>query len=81
MPLNLATTAPGFTEAMQLVHKGEKAMLWLPPEIGYKGQPQGDKPARRSSTRSRSSTSCRRRRSRPTSPQPPADADADEEAA
>jgi peptidylprolyl isomerase len=41
MPLNLSTTAPGFTEAMQLVHKGEKAMLWVPPQIGYKGQPQG----------------------------------------
>jgi len=41
MPLNLATTAPGFTEAMQLLKKGEKAMLWVPPEIGYKGPPQG----------------------------------------
>ncbi len=42
MPLNLATTARGFTEAMQLVKKGEKAMLWLPPEIGLKDG-QGDK--------------------------------------
>ncbi|MDQ3368141.1 MAG: FKBP-type peptidyl-prolyl cis-trans isomerase [Myxococcota bacterium] len=41
MPLNLATTAPGFTEAMQLVKKGEKAVLWVPPEIGYKGAPEG----------------------------------------
>jgi len=41
MPLNLATTAPGFTEAMQLLHKGERAVLWVPPSIGYKGQPQG----------------------------------------
>jgi FKBP-type peptidyl-prolyl cis-trans isomerase len=41
MPLNLATTAPGFTEALQLVRKGEKAMLWVPPSIGYKGAPQG----------------------------------------
>jgi FKBP-type peptidyl-prolyl cis-trans isomerase len=41
MPLNLATSPPGFTEAMQLLHKGEKAMLWVPPQIGYKGQPQG----------------------------------------
>ncbi len=40
MPLNLATTAPGFTEAMQLIKKGEKGMLWVPPSIGYKGQPQ-----------------------------------------
>jgi FKBP-type peptidyl-prolyl cis-trans isomerase len=41
MPLNLASTAPGFTEAMQLMKKGEKAMLWVPPSIGYKGPPQG----------------------------------------
>ncbi|MDB4958732.1 MAG: peptidylprolyl isomerase FKBP-type [Myxococcales bacterium] len=45
MPLNLATTAPGFTEAMQLLHKGERAVLWVPPSIGYKGQgPQGTTP-------------------------------------
>jgi FKBP-type peptidyl-prolyl cis-trans isomerase len=37
MPLNLSTTAAGFTEAMQLLKKGEKAMLWVPPTIGYKG--------------------------------------------
>jgi peptidylprolyl isomerase len=40
MPLNLATTAKGFTEALQLVHQGERAMLWLPPAIGLKSQPQ-----------------------------------------
>ncbi len=39
MPLPLANTAAGFTEAMQLLKKGEKAMLWLPPSIGYKGGP------------------------------------------
>ncbi len=39
MPLALASTAPGFTEAMQLIGKGERAMLWLPPSIGYKGGP------------------------------------------
>jgi len=44
MPLNLTTTAPGFTEAMQLLHKGEKAMLWVPPEIGYKAAPTQGKP-------------------------------------
>ncbi len=42
MPLNLATTAPGFTEALQLIKKGEKGVLWVPPSIGYKGQPQGN---------------------------------------
>jgi FKBP-type peptidyl-prolyl cis-trans isomerase len=39
MPLQLSNTAPGLTEALQLVGKGEKAMLWLPPEIGYKAAP------------------------------------------
>ncbi len=39
MPLALANTAPGFTEALQLMHKGESAMLWIPPSIGYKGGP------------------------------------------
>jgi FKBP-type peptidyl-prolyl cis-trans isomerase len=41
MPLNLAATAPGFTEGLQLFKKGEKGMLWMPPSIGYKGAPQG----------------------------------------
>ena len=45
MPLNLAKTAKGFTEGIQLVHKGEKAMLWIPPEIGYQdGQPKPANP-------------------------------------
>ncbi len=41
MPLNLVNTAAGFVEAMQLLKKGEKAMLWVPPSIGYKGAPTG----------------------------------------
>ncbi len=41
MPLPLANAAPAFTEALQLIKKGEKAMLWVPPSIGYKGKPQG----------------------------------------
>jgi FKBP-type peptidyl-prolyl cis-trans isomerase len=40
MPLNLSQTAPGFTEGLQLLRKGEKAVLWVPPEIGYKSDPQ-----------------------------------------
>lgn len=40
MPLNLSSTAAGFTEAMQQVKKGERAMLWLPPAIGLKEQPK-----------------------------------------
>ena len=43
MPLNLAQTAPGFTEALQLLHQGEKAMLWMPPDIGYKAPPPAGK--------------------------------------
>jgi len=44
MPLNLAQTAPGFTEALQQLRTGEKAVLWMPPEIGYKTPPSGSKP-------------------------------------
>ena len=45
LPLPLANAAPGFTEAMQLMKKGEKVVLWIPPEIGYKGQaPSGTAP-------------------------------------
>lgn len=39
MPLNLSQTAPGFTEAMQQLRTGEKAVLWMPPDIGYKTPP------------------------------------------
>jgi FKBP-type peptidyl-prolyl cis-trans isomerase len=41
MPLNLASTAPGFTEGLQQVKKGERAMMWLPPNIGLKEPPKG----------------------------------------
>ena len=44
MPLNLAQSAPGFTEALQLLHTGEKAVLWMPPEIGYTSPPADGKP-------------------------------------
>src|SRR5687767_13393033 len=40
MPLNLSATAPGFTEGMQMVKKGERGVLWLPPSIGLKEQPK-----------------------------------------
>jgi FKBP-type peptidyl-prolyl cis-trans isomerase len=40
-PLPLASAAPGFTEGLQLIRKGEKAMLWVPPSLGYKGTPLG----------------------------------------
>ena len=39
MRMGLTQAAPGFTEALQLMHKGETAMLWMPPSIGYKVQP------------------------------------------
>ncbi|MFT3697249.1 MAG: FKBP-type peptidyl-prolyl cis-trans isomerase [Kofleriaceae bacterium] len=41
MPLNLANTAPGFTEGMQLLKTGEKAVLWLPASIGYRDNKPG----------------------------------------
>jgi FKBP-type peptidyl-prolyl cis-trans isomerase len=43
--LNLAATAAGFTEALQLLKKGETAIMWMPPNIGYKTPPaQGTAP-------------------------------------
>lgn len=39
LPLNLTQAAPGFTEALQLLRKGEKAVLWVPAAIGYKTPP------------------------------------------
>jgi FKBP-type peptidyl-prolyl cis-trans isomerase len=44
LPLNLAQTAPGFTEALPLLHQGDKAVLWMPPSIGYKTPPSTGKP-------------------------------------
>jgi FKBP-type peptidyl-prolyl cis-trans isomerase len=38
MPVSLADTAPGFTDALMLMHKGEKADVWVPPEVGYRGK-------------------------------------------
>jgi peptidylprolyl isomerase len=37
----LANTAIGFAEAMTMMKKGGRAIFWLPPDIGYKGTPQG----------------------------------------
>jgi FKBP-type peptidyl-prolyl cis-trans isomerase len=39
LPLNLTQAAAGFTEAMQLLRKGETAVLWMPAAIGYKTPP------------------------------------------
>jgi peptidylprolyl isomerase len=44
MPLKLSQSAPGFVEGMQLLHTGEKAVLWIPPNIGYKTPPEDGKP-------------------------------------
>jgi peptidylprolyl isomerase len=38
-PLNLSSSAPGFTEGLQLLKKGERAVFWVPPALGYKGAP------------------------------------------
>jgi peptidylprolyl isomerase len=34
MAIDVAHAAPGFSEALQLLRKGEKAMLWVPPGDG-----------------------------------------------
>jgi len=41
LPRNLATTAPGFAAAVQSMQVGERAMVWVPAELSYPGQPQG----------------------------------------
>lgn len=38
---SLAMLAPGFAVAVTTMQKGERAMVWVPPEVGYLGQPQG----------------------------------------
>jgi peptidylprolyl isomerase len=43
MPLNLSQSATGFVEGLQQLHVGEKAVLWIPPDIGFKDpQPPPD---------------------------------------
>jgi FKBP-type peptidyl-prolyl cis-trans isomerase len=37
MVLSLATTAAGFSEALQIAKKGEKVIVWIPPALGDKG--------------------------------------------
>jgi len=32
--IDIAHAAPGFTEVLPLLHKGETAMLWVPPSAG-----------------------------------------------
>jgi FKBP-type peptidyl-prolyl cis-trans isomerase len=39
MPMPLNSSAPGMAEALQLLGKGEKAMVWIPAEIGYRAKP------------------------------------------
>jgi len=36
---SLAVLAPGFATAVASMHKGERAMMWIPPELGYMGKP------------------------------------------
>ena len=38
---SLAMLAPGFAVAVTTMQKGERAMVWVPPEVGYLGAPQG----------------------------------------
>lgn len=37
---SLARLAPGFAAAVVSMKKGERAMMWIPPELGYMGTPQ-----------------------------------------
>jgi FKBP-type peptidyl-prolyl cis-trans isomerase len=36
---SLAVLAPGFAVAVTTMQKGERAMMWIPPELGYMGTP------------------------------------------
>lgn len=36
---SLAVLAPGFAVAVASMQPGERAMMWIPPELGYLGQP------------------------------------------
>jgi peptidylprolyl isomerase len=38
---SLAMMAPGFAHAVTTMQKGERAMIWVPPEVGYNGAPEG----------------------------------------
>lgn len=37
---SLAMLAPGFAAAVQTMRAGERAMIWVPPQLGYMGPPQ-----------------------------------------
>ncbi|HPH67380.1 MAG TPA: FKBP-type peptidyl-prolyl cis-trans isomerase [Kofleriaceae bacterium] len=39
VPVALSGASPGFAEALQLLHKGEKARLWVPAGLGEKSGP------------------------------------------
>jgi peptidylprolyl isomerase len=39
LPFSLAGAPPGFAEVMQLVKKGEKIILWVPPGVPFRAQP------------------------------------------
>ena len=41
-PLPVAGVVPGFAEALKLMSRGSKYRLWIPPELGYGAQPQGE---------------------------------------
>jgi FKBP-type peptidyl-prolyl cis-trans isomerase FkpA len=38
----VAGSIPGFSEGLQLMHKGARYRFWIPPQLGYGNQPQGD---------------------------------------
>ncbi len=44
-PVAPGATVPGFSEAMKLLHKGEKGRFWLTPQLGYGERANGPIPA------------------------------------
>ena len=40
LPFSLATAATGFAEMMQLLRKGEKVVVWVPPGVPFRAAPQ-----------------------------------------
>lgn len=45
VPLPVMGSIPGFSEALQLMNKGARYRLWIPPALAYGSQPNGPIPA------------------------------------
>lgn len=42
--MGLPSVSPGFAEGLQRMHRGETAMLWIPPQLGYVRAPTSGAP-------------------------------------